>query len=224
MGSVARGGQSRTAALSRVSPAWLAAWATVLGLALALSALVMADGDPLPGDLRLTEWAQDLPAFHSIARFFRWGTGTEGVLILGGVAAIALWLARRPRESLALLAALVALRVMQPLIKNVVDRPRPSEEQVERRAGFSSESFPSGHMMSTFVLCGMLVAIAWCLPLPRWGQCAATAVAIVVVALNGTSSVYMGVHWPSDVAGGMLWALVIVVPAAWYLVVNGRQQ
>ncbi|MEX0781040.1 MAG: phosphatase PAP2 family protein [Dehalococcoidia bacterium] len=191
-----------------------AAWAAVLGLALALSAAVALDGEPLPADLRLTRWTQDLPAFHSIARAFRWGTGTEGVLIVGGLVAITLWLTRWRLEAAALVAALVALRIMQPAIKNIVGRERPSTDLVDRRGGFSSESFPSGHMMSSFVLCAMFVAIAWRLPLPRGAQVAATAGLALVVVFNGTSSVYMGVHWPSDIVGGVLWALVIVIPAA----------
>jgi undecaprenyl-diphosphatase len=144
--------------------------------------------------------------------------GTEGVLLVGFAVAVALWFTGRRREPMALIAALVVLRVMQPTIKNIVDRERPSTELVDRRAGFGSESFPSGHMMSSFVLCGMLVVIAWSLPLPRWAQWAATAVLALVVVLNGTSSVYMGVHWPSDILGGIFWGLVIVIPAgAWIL-------
>jgi undecaprenyl-diphosphatase len=194
----------------------------LLAAALALSSAVAADGDPLPGDLRLTRWAQDLPAFHTIARAFRWGMGTDGVLVAGAVAAVALWALRRPvAEHGALLGALVVLRVTQPLIKNVVDRPRPSEDLVERRAGFNSESFPSGHMMSSVVLCAMLAAIVWRLPLPKVMQWSATAVLVVVVALNGLSSLYMGVHWPSDLAGGLLWGLVIAVPGAVVVIRRG---
>ncbi len=190
----------------------------MFGLALALSVVVGADGDPLRGDLRVTRWAQDLPAFHTVARAFRWGMGTEGVLLGGAVVALGLWLAKWRHEAAALVVALIALRIMQPVIKSMVGRERPAEDLVERRAGFSSESFPSGHMMSAFVLCGMLAVVAWRLPLPRGVKVGVTAVLAVVVALNGTSSVYMGVHWPSDVLGGVLWGLVIVIPAGLALI------
>ncbi len=108
----------------------------------------------------------------------------------------------------------MALRFAQPLIKDVVDRPRPAGDLVDRRAGFDSESFPSGHMMSACVLCAMLAAIVWTLPLPRWSQAGVTAVLVVAVILNGASSVYLGLHWPGDILGGVLWALVIVIPSA----------
>ncbi|MGH2626635.1 MAG: phosphatase PAP2 family protein, partial [Anaerolineales bacterium] len=72
--------------------------------------------------------------------------------------------------------------------------------------------FPSGHMMSSFVLCAMLALIVWRLPLPRPAQSGATAALALVVGLNGLSSLYLGVHWPSDLLGGALWAVVIVAP------------
>jgi undecaprenyl-diphosphatase len=195
----------------------------VLALAIALSALLAADGDPLPGDLRLTPWVQDLPAFHTVARAFRWGMGTEGVILIGIAAAIALTLARRTTEALVLLLALLLLRLLQPLIKDIVDRPRPAEDLVERRAGFGSESFPSGHLMGAAVLAGMLAIIAWTLPLPRWARLVFSCVLVLLVVANGASSVYLGVHWPSDLLGGLLWALVIVIPAGAVLLVSRTQ-
>jgi undecaprenyl-diphosphatase len=186
--------------------------------------VVAADGEPLRGELRLMEWAQELPGFHTIARAFRWGMGTEGVILAGIVVALGLWIARRTTEAVALLAALLVLRIAQPLIKDVVDRPRPDEELVDRRAGFGSESFPSGHMMGGFVLCAMLAVIAWTLPLPQWGRLVISLLLALAVAVNGVSSVYLGVHWPSDVLGGLLWALVIVIPAVAILLIRRPQQ
>lgn len=187
----------------------------LLAGAVLLSVAVAIDGEPLPGDLALTRRAQDLPAFHTTARAFRWGMGTEGVLVAGAGFAAGLWLWRRRREAGVLVLALLVLRLVQPLLKDIVDRERPSEALVDRRAGFSSESFPSGHMMSAVVLCGILMAIVCILPLGRGTQWVLAAALAVVVGLNGLSTVYMGVHWPSDLLGGLLLGLAIVIPAAW---------
>jgi undecaprenyl-diphosphatase len=110
--------------------------------------------------------------------------------------------------------ALLALPVMQSTIKEVVDRPRPDPALVDRRAGFTSESFPSGHMMSGFVLYALLAVVGWELLRRPWREVVAGALVALLVA-DAVANVYMGVHWPSDVLGGVLWGLVIVVPAAW---------
>lgn len=198
--------------------------ALLLSLALALSLLVAADGAALPGDLWLARQSQDLPGFMSIARFMRFSTGTEGVLIIGAAAAVALGMADRRREGLTLAVTLLALRVLQPAIKDLVDRERPSADLVERRAGFGSESFPSGHMMSATVLCGVLATVVWTCPLPRAVKILAWATLGLVLLLNGASSLYMGLHWPSDLTGGALWGLAIAVPAAAVLLLRPAEQ
>ena len=40
---------------------------------------------------------------------------------------------------------------------------------------------------------------------------------MLLAALNGLANVYMGVHWPSDVLGGYLWAGVLLV-GVWCIV------
>ncbi len=91
MGGVAERRQGRGLAVGASLGLAAAAWAVALALALALSVVVAVDGHPLAGDLRLTHWAQDLPAFHSVARGFRGGVGTEGVLLLGIAVAVGLY-------------------------------------------------------------------------------------------------------------------------------------
>ena len=209
--------QSRRRAVAPRLRVYAGAELFLLAGAVLLSVAVAIDGEPLPGDLALTRRAQDLPAFHTTARAFRWGMGTEGVLVAGAGFAAGLWLWRRRWEAGVLVLALLVLRLVQPLLKDIVDRERPSEALVDRRAGFSSESFPSGHMMSAVVLCGTLIGFASILPLGGRTRRALIAALATVVLLNGLSSVNMGVHWPSDILGGLLWGLAIVLPAAWTL-------
>ncbi len=57
-------------------------------------------------------------------------------------------------------------------------------------------SFPSGHTTTAFVLAGLVCAQA----APSWFKTFALFLAILV----GLSRIACGVHWPLDVAGGML--------------------
>lgn len=182
-----------------------------------------AHGEPFAGDLRMTLWLQDIGSwFETVAKAMRVVNSTEGVLLIGSLCIVGLWLWGKRWEPAALTIALVALAIMQPTLKNIVDRPRPDPTLVDRRAGFESESFPSGHMMSGFVLFALLAVVAWGLPLAKPIRVATVALVVALLVLNGTASVYLGVHWPTDIAGGVLWGAVIVLPAAATLLVHGR--
>ena len=174
---------------------------------LLLTVAVSLDPGPLPGELSYVRWLQDLgEPVPSIADVVRTTTGTEAALIVGALPAI--WLIRRHRARgvAGVAIALVTMLVAQPLLKEIVDRPRPTPVQVEVRAEHESKSFPSGHSMSTTTVWGAAAAMAW-LHRKR-----ATAVVLgVPIALTGGSSGVQGVHWPSDaLAGTLLGALAAV--------------
>ena len=191
----------------------VAAWVVVFGAAVALS-IGAAARDRLPGDQAVMDAVQGLPGWlEPIAEGVRAVTATEVVLVVGVAAAAVLWFTGHRGHAAGLAAGLVVLPLLQAGIKDVVDRPRPDPALVDIRAGFSSPSFPSGHVMSGTYLYGYLLAFA----LLRWGREVAgrgvAAALAVVILLNGFANVYEGVHWPSDVVGGYLWAAVLLVPA-----------
>jgi undecaprenyl-diphosphatase len=190
-----------------------AAWILVLAASLALSVMA-AQHSRLPGDLRLTECLQDSPfPGLGLSRAVRAVTTTEVVLVTGFAIAAALWLLGRRRQAAALAAALVVLPLAQHGIKEVVDRARPSPELVDVRAGFSSPSFPAGHVMSPTLLYGFLLYLCLRPGLPRIGTAAMGAWSVAVLVLSAPANVYMGVHWPSDVLGGYAWGAALLLPA-----------
>ena len=182
----------------------------LLVLALALSVLA-ATNDRLPADLWLAERIQDLPSgFETPAEVTRALTTTWVVVVLGTVLVTAFDFAAKRRAWLVFTVMLLLLPLLQAAIKNVVDRPRPDPALLEHRATFTSESFPAGHVMSGTALF-LLVAwlIAGRITDRRW-KLAIWAGAALACLLNGVANVYEGVHWPSDVLGGYLWAAVLM--------------
>lgn len=120
------------------------------------------------------------------------------------------WLLYRRRPRLATFLAVTALgsSLLNTFIKATVDRARPHLPEAVATAG--GASFPSGHTQAATVGCGILVLVF--LPavrrdLRRWLY----GTAALVVALIGFSRIALGVHYVSDVVGG------VIIGVAWLL-------
>ncbi len=73
----------------------------------------------------------------------------------------------------------------------------------------------SGHVFGAVVFYGFLTGVAWhrlrWLPL----RLLLPAIAASIIVLAGVARVYMGVHWASDVLGGLLLGVVSVAGLLW---------
>ena len=107
----------------------------------------------------------------------------------------------------------VGAGILTTTIKNYIDRPRP--EVVTHLIPASGFSYPSGHSLAAASLY-LTVAILVCRHLQRAGhQIAILAMTVGIILLVGISRIYLGVHYPSDVASG------ISLGAAWALLLAG---
>jgi membrane-associated phospholipid phosphatase len=191
---------------------WGVVWLGLLAGCIALSVLA-AQHARLPGDLDLAQRIQDstFPGLR-MSKFVRAVTTTQVVLGTGGAAAVALWLLGWRQEAVLLVAGVAVMALLQSGLKDLVDRPRPTADLVELRAGYSSSSFPAGHVMSSTVLYGFLLYLAIALRLPVGFRVVVVGWSAFLLALAGPANVYVGVHWPSDVVGGYAWGVVLVLP------------
>lgn len=138
-------------------------------------------------------------------------------LLSGTAALVAVLLLRAGRRRLALfvVVARVGAMVLSSGLKAIVDRARPVfDEPVATALG---GSFPSGHALGSAAFYAML-AVVLAPRLSRSGPLLAAATA--AAGLVATSRVLLGVHFPSDVAAGLLigwgWvALCTAVFAVW---------
>ena len=186
-----------------------------VGLAVAfvigLTVAVAIHPEPLPGEVPVVQrWQTLAEPVPTLAEWVRLTTSTQATLVV--MALPAWWVIARYRGAGALAVAivLVTMLVAQPVFKEVIDRPRPVESQVDVRAPYTSKSFPSGHSMSTTAAWGTAAIVA-----VRRGRAVLAGVLCVPIALTAAASQVQGVHWPSDaLAGTSIGALAAVGAAA----------
>ncbi|MPY89936.1 MAG: phosphatase PAP2 family protein [Luteitalea sp.] len=159
-------------------------------------------------DASLFYWINALPHPALLNAFFVWlsrATAFPGTLwiLLGLVVA---WRSGARRRGLVrlvwalTLASILSTYVFKPLL----DRPRPFRTTTAVTVvGFApgDNSFPSGHATSAAAGAYALTLIAPELRAASW----------VVAALVGLGRVYLGVHYPLDVAGGWLLGVFVAV-------------
>ena len=203
---------------------WGGIWLALLAGAIALSVLAGLHSR-LPGDLDIADWVQgSLFPGMGVSRLVRAVGSTEVVLGTGAVVAVALWLMGWRRQALLLALGLVVLPFLQHGLKQLIDRPRPTPDLVELRAGFSSPSFPSGHVMSAALLYGLLLYLSLRIALPSVLRLALMGWCAFMMVVSGPANIYVGVHWPSDVVGGYAWAAVLLLPLIYADQVMGRRR
>jgi undecaprenyl-diphosphatase len=124
------------------------------------------------------------------------------VLSIVSIAALFLWLTRHRYSAALLLVSTAGGIGLNNILKIGFSRPRPHIFEWGTTA--STSSFPSGHAMSATVVYVTVAYLAARLQKTRWARLATLAVAGVMVAMICFSRLYLGVHYPSDVAAGVI--------------------
>ena len=115
--------------------------------------------------------------------------------------------------ALQLLAASTGAGILTLLTKNIIERNRPAEAQ--QMIVVSGFSYPSGHSLSTSALY-LTIAIIAGRYIQHSGARAAIFLAVsAILIMVGSSRVYLGVHYATDVLSGFS------LGAAWALVLTG---
>ncbi|MBI6631000.1 phosphatase PAP2 family protein [Pontibaca salina] len=143
---------------------------------------------------------------------------------LGGVAVLTLTtivvsmffvLCRRWASTLYVLVTVGGGIAISNLAKEFFDRPRP--DLVPHGSIVHTASFPSGHSMMAAVAYLTLGVLITRLQPRLVLKVYILTVAVLLTFLVGVSRVYMGVHWPTDVAAGWLaggaWAMACLLVA-----------
>lgn len=100
-----------------------------------------------------------------------------------------------------MVAATLARPALEFTLKALADRPRPD---LERLLPGNGPSFPSGHVLTAIALWGLLPPVVALFTNKRTWWWTSVAVSGLLIAAVSASRIYLGVHWFSDVVGGLL--------------------
>jgi undecaprenyl-diphosphatase len=200
---------------------WLLLGALVLLGAVLIAANLAGDvleGDTLEFDKRMLQALRKAddpsqpigPAWLELAAFDVTALGGPTVLGLTVFAVVGfLVLQGLYRNALFVLLASVGGWLLNDVLKEFFARPRPTVVPHLRQV--MSLSFPSGHALTSAAVYLTLGALLMRVAERRVVKFYCMCVAMVATILVGVSRVYLGVHYPTDVAAGWLiglaWAL-----------------
>jgi undecaprenyl-diphosphatase len=194
-----------------------ACWLAALAAFVALCAAVY-HRHPLDGDMRSTLWVQDLARLPLVPQLFEFANAAgdaNRVAALAGVIFVFLLL-RGLRFEAAIVAGIIAVRLLQLAIRETVAWPAGQAEYfMTTRPLPDGGSFLSGHVLGQVLVYGLLFAYAPRITSFKLAVIATRIFCALVIALGGPARMFVGAHWPSDVIGSALLAMLYLLPALW---------
>jgi membrane-associated phospholipid phosphatase len=191
--------------------------ATATGLLLTMALLVLVIGGAVLGvlgllvrsnssllriDRSVAPWGeQHMTAFSHWMLDFVTSFGGTAVIVASTLAVFAYEMVRRPSRWLPVFLATVVIgqTVISTQIKNVLDRVRPTANPLAHTLG---PSFPSGHTTGA-AACFAAFALVLGRGRSRKTQAVLGGAAVFIAVAVGASRVLLGVHWLTDVLGGL---------------------
>ena len=166
-------------------------------------------------DQAIQSWVHGFarPMLTEVMKTLSW-IGSPFVLVPAvTLAAGLMWWQRRKDSAVLVAAAALGGVALDEVMKLHFKRLRPDVPWAFVHE--HSFSFPSGHSVMAMVIYGVIVYKTHNKLHSRWAKAALVIGALLMVAGIGLSRVYLGAHYPSDVAGGYF------VGAVWLAAVIG---
>jgi membrane-associated phospholipid phosphatase len=203
--------RGRLGVLSRVSPRTQTG--LLLGLALlvlvvagvvlgVLALLVRTNSGLLSVDSSIAPWGEEhATAFAKWMLDFVTSFGSTGYIVGFTIGVFVVEMIRRPSRwlPLFLVAVTIGQTLMSTFVKELIDRVRPTANPIAHTLG---PSFPSGHTTGA-AACFAAFALVLGRGRSRNVQSLLAGAAVFIAIAVAASRVLLGVHWLSDVLGGL---------------------
>lgn len=211
-------GLARRSGLARilfaVAAAYAAAWAVGIAFALALQR-TPSWRTGAAWERAVLTWLHGHPQPYVIDRlllaspYLATNYTVLPLTLLGGAV---LWRCHgRARVALHLLVVSLGSASLNPSMKYLLGRPRPT--LFPQRGMFQWASYPSGHAILSTAFYFTVALLLWRTRGTRW----MFLVAAAVVVISAYARLYLAVHWPTDVIGGLLIGATWLAGSWWAL-------
>lgn len=135
-------------------------------------------------------------------------TNFGGAIFLIVITVILFILIKNKKIGVAITTNLVLVALLNQLLKNILQRPRPTEYRIIQETGYS---FPSGHSMASMAFYGYLIYLIYKYVENKNIKWILITLLSILICSIGISRIYLGVHYTSDVLGGFLISISYLV-------------
>ncbi|MFC3344581.1 phosphatase PAP2 family protein [Paenibacillus abyssi] len=155
---------------------------------------------------------QEAPFWTGFMKLLSFIGSGQIVTVFSGIAALLLInLYKRRTEALFFLVTVIGSALLNILLKLYFQRERPDLHTLITETGYS---FPSGHSMNAFTFYGIVSYLFWRRIQSKRAKSLLLGFSSLMIVLIGISRVYLGVHYPSDIAGAYLisgvWLILMI--------------
>lgn len=140
-----------------------------------------------------------------IAKFI---TNFGGAIFLAVLTIILFILIENKKIGVSIFSNLAIITALNQLLKNILQRPRPTEYRIIEETGYS---FPSGHSMISMAFYGYLIYLIYKYVKNKYVKWTSMVLLSILICSIGISRIYLGVHYTSDVLGGFLISISYLV-------------
>lgn len=157
----------------------------------------------------------------SIAKFI---TNFGGAYWLIGFSVFLLFVIKNRKIGISILLNLSISTLTNYTLKQILQRPRPTEFRIIDESGYS---LPSGHSMVSMAFYGYLIYLVYKNMKNKYIRTSLVIFLSILIVSIGISRIYLGVHYTSDVIAGFLVAisyLIIYTNTIKKLVTENKEQ
>lgn len=117
-------------------------------------------------------------------------------------------LIKNKKIGVSIFSNLAIITALNQLLKNILQRPRPTEYRIIEETGYS---FPSGHSMISMAFYGYIIYLIYKYVKNKYIKWFSIVLLSILICSIGISRIYLGVHYTSDVLGGFLISISYLV-------------